>query len=87
MVPIYLERWIVAGVSCPGCEYLGSVGPFRLGVGPYPPLHDHCNCYRAAVVSRGMSLDTFQALVRQADRNGDRAYAIEERARTLMSRG
>ena len=73
MVPIYLERWYVRGASCPGCEYLAGVGVFRLGVGPEPPLHDHCNCYRAVIVSRGLSIATFQSLVRQADRNGDRA--------------
>ena len=88
MVPIYLERWQLnmTDRTCYGCIYLWTVGVFHRGQGPYPPLHSSCNCSRSLIVSRGMSLSAFAALKAEADRNGDRAASIEQRARNLLSR-
>ncbi len=89
MVPVYLETWQLSysDATCHGCIYLSNVGPFHAGQGPYPPLHEHCACFRVAVVSRGMSVDAFAALKAEADRNGNRAGRILERARNLLYRG
>ena len=88
MVPIYLERWYLnmTDRTCHGCIYLSGVGVFHRGQGPYPPLHDHCNCTRRQIVSRGMSIEAFAALKAEADRNGARAASITQRALNLVSR-
>jgi hypothetical protein len=88
MVPIYLERWRLAPSrgTCYGCRYLAGVGVFHPGQGPYPPLHEHCSCRRETVITRGMSLDAFNALVREADRNGRRAARVLSRALNLRDR-
>jgi hypothetical protein len=87
MVPIYLEQWELSpsAGTCYGCVYLAGVGVFHQGVGPYPPLHGHCNCVRRQIVSRGMSAAAFQALVAEADRNGARAGSITQRALNLRN--
>ncbi len=89
MVPVFLERWHLnmTDATCHGCIYLSTVGVFHRGQGPEPPLHDHCNCGRSPIVSRGMSLAAFAALKAEADRNGGRASSIEIRARHLLARG
>ena len=88
MVPVFLERWRLnmTDATCHGCIYLSTVGVFHRGQGPEPPLHDFCNCSRVQIVSRGMSLSAFAALKAEADRNGDRAASIEQRARNLLAR-
>lgn len=89
MVPISLERWVLTPsvATCYGCRYLAGVGPFRAGVGPRPPLHEHCRCRRLVYATAGMSVSAFNALVAEADRNGARAAAIERRALNLRDRG
>ena len=89
MVPISLERWYVSSSpsQCNGCRYLAGVGVFHRGAGPYPPLHPHCTCKRRQIVSRGMSVAAFNALVSEADRNGARAGRILARAESLRDRG
>ena len=83
-----IERWTLTFTqgTCHGCTYLASVGIWRRDVGPQPPLHEHCNCRRLVIPTGAMSAAAFAALVAQADRNGSRAAAIEQRARNLLNR-
>ena len=44
---VIYEQWITQPTefSCAQCEaLLGAI--FPQGVGPMPPLHPHCHCYR-----------------------------------------
>jgi hypothetical protein len=86
---IILERWYLSSSphKCHGCRYLAGAGVFHRGAGPYPPLHPHCTCKRRQIVSRGMSVAAFNALVSEAERNGARAGRILARAETLRDRG
>ena len=89
MATIILERWYLSSSphQCHGCRYLAGLGVFHRGAGPYPPLHPHCTCKRRQMVSRGMSVVAFNALVSEAERNGARAGRILARAENLRDRG
>jgi hypothetical protein len=82
-----ITRWTqtFTDATCHGCIYLNGT-PFRLEVGPEPPLHEHCRCRRLVIPTGSMSTTAFANLVAEADRNGSRAAAIERRARKLLSR-
>jgi hypothetical protein len=82
-----MERWVTRGeVTCAGCRYLASVGPFFAGEGPVAPLHERCDCFRAAVATVGLSAAAVRELERQARQNGRRAARTEARARRMLER-
>ena len=47
---IWYEAWVTAGDErvCPECGPLQGKW-FQVGMGPTPPLHDHCRCDRVLV--------------------------------------
>ena len=82
-----MERWVTRGeVTCAGCRYLASGGPFFAGEGPAAPFHEHCDCYRAAVATTGLSAAAIAELQHQARKNGRKVSRIESRAWRLLRR-